>query len=468
MRKLIILLACFFCHWQLQAQGYELTFQLKQYTGGQIALAHYMGKSFYMADSAQIDAQGVAVMKNKEALQGGIYIVLLPGRQRYFEMLLDNKDQRFSISVDTTDLINKTVFKTSKENEIFQSYNKFLSKEVAGPDRQINALLAKHTTADSATARSMQVELGKKLQAFRNNVTTQYPKSLLSSIFKAMKDPEVPPAPAGADSTFAYRYYKSHYWDSVDLSDGRLVRTDIIEKKLNRYFSQLVSPDPDSIIVEADNIVAKTRKDKEMFKFVVWWLTYNYETSKYMGMDAVFVHMVEKYYVSGEAYWLKDEQLNKIISRAYSMAPNLIGQQAPPLEVKDSALKPISLYTTKAKYTVLVFWDPTCGHCKIEVPKLDSAFNASWKNKGVAMIGFKTEGTKDEWQSFIKEHKMKGWIHAWDPDAQSNYRRLYDVYSTPIVYLLDEKKKILAKRLGVEQLSDFLEKMETKERTVQK
>ncbi|PSL35652.1 redoxin domain-containing protein [Chitinophaga ginsengisoli] len=467
MRKLMILLACIFCHWQLQAQGYELTFQLKQYTGGQLSLAHYMGKSFYLADSAQINAQGVAVMRNKEALPGGIYIVLLPGRQRYFEMLLDNKDQQFSVSIDTTDLINKTVFKTSKENEIFQSYNKFLSKEIAPQDKALNAMLAKHTAADSAAAKSLQQELGKKLQNFRNGIVGGYPKSLLTSIFRAMKDPEVPTAPAG-DSTFAYRYYKSHYWDSVNLSDGRLVRTDIIEKKLSRYFTQLVPMEPDSIIMEADNLIAKTRKDKEMFKFVVWWLTYTAETSKYMGMDAVFVHLVEKYYVSGEAYWLKDDQLNKIISRAYSMAPNLIGQQAPPLEVKDSSMKAVSLYTTKAKYTILVFWDPTCGHCKIEVPKLDSAYNASWKNKGVAMIGFKTEGTKDEWQSFIKEHKLNGWIHAWDPDAQSNYRRLYDVYSTPVVYLLDEKKKILAKRLGVEQLSDFLEKLETKGGTVRK
>lgn len=464
----MILLVCILCHWQLQAQGYELTFQLKQYTGGQLALAHYMGKSFYMADSAQINAQGIAVMKNKEPLQGGIYIVLLPGRQRYFEMLLDNKDQHFSISVDTSDLINKTVFKTSRENEIFQSYNRFLQKEVAAPDKQINALLAKKTAADSATAKSMQADLGKKLQQFRNGVVAKYPQSLLTSIFRAMKEPEVPATPPGEDSTFGYRYYKAHYWDSVNLSDGRLVRTDIIEKKLNRYFTQLVALDPDSINMEADKLIAKTRADKEMFKFVVWWLTYTYETSKYMGMDAVFVHLVEKYYVSGEAYWLKDEQLNKIISRAYSMAPNLIGQQAPPLEVKDTSLKPVSLYTTKGKYTILVFWDPTCGHCKIEVPKIDSAYNASWKSKGVALIGFKTEGTKGEWQDFIKEHHLNGWTHAWDPDGQSNYRRLYDVYSTPVVYLLDEKKKILAKRLGVEQLNDFMEKMDTKSGTVRK
>jgi peroxiredoxin len=184
-----------------------------------------------------------------------------------------------------------------------------------------------------------------------------------------------------------------------------------------------------------------------------------------MGMDAVFVHLVEKYYVGGDAFWLNDEQLNKVITRAYSIAPNLIGQQAPPLEVKDSSMKPISLYTTKAKYTVLVFWDPTCGHCKIEIPRLDSAYQASWKNKGVKMIGFKTEGTRDEWRQFIKEHKLSGWIHAWDPDAQSNFRRLYDVYSTPVVYLLDEKKKIVAKRLGVEQLNEFIEKMDARSGT---
>jgi peroxiredoxin len=187
-----------------------------------------------------------------------------------------------------------------------------------------------------------------------------------------------------------------------------------------------------------------------------------------MGMDAVFVHLVEKYYVAGDAFWLNDEQLNKVISRAYSIAPNLIGQQAPPLEVKDSSLKPVSLYTTKAKYTVLVFWDPTCGHCKIEVPRLDSAYKASWKSKGVAMVGFKTEGTKEEWQNFIKQYKLNGWIHAWDPDAQSNFRRLYDVYSTPVVYLLDEKKKIVAKRLGVEQLNEFIDKMEARGGTAHK
>jgi peroxiredoxin len=462
MQRLIIILACLLAQLQLQAQGYQISVQLKQYKAGRIYLAHHMGANKYMSDSALLNEQGVAVLKGKETLPGGIYLVLLPGKQRYFEILLDRKQQQFSIIADTSDLIAKTVFKNSPENDLFFGYNKFLSQDI-GPIN--NQLEAKKAANDSAAVRTLETTLRKKLQDYRNDVVAKHPQSLLTSMFRALKEPEVPEKPAGEDSTFGYRYYKAHYWDNVDLTDDRLVYTPILEGKLKKYFTQLVPPHPDSVNIECDALIAKTRKNKEVFKYVVWWLTYNYETSQYMGMDAVFVHLVEKYYVAGDAFWLNDEQLNKVISRAYSIAPNLIGQQAPPLEVKDSAMKPISLYTTKAKYTILVFWDPTCGHCKIEIPRLDSAYKASWKNKGVTMIGFKTEGTRDEWRQFIKNYNLSGWIHAWDPDTQSNFRRLYDIYSTPVVYLLDEKKKIVAKRLGVEQLNEIIEKMEAKNGT---
>lgn len=460
MRKLLFIIAIFlYGHLQLQAQGYELTLHFKQYTGGKMFLAHYMGKGTYLADSAVIDAKGTAVLKGGEVLPGGIYLVVLPGKQRYFEMLLDKK-QVFSINdIDTTDLVGKLVYKTSPENDLFLGYNRFLAS-LAPQTMQIQQLRAARTAADSAKAKTVETEVNRKVQDFRYDFIAKHPESLLASILRAMKEPQVPPRPADADSSFAYRYFKTHYWDDVDLTDGRLVRTPILEGKLQKYFTQLVPLDPDSIKIECDQLLAKARKDKEMFKYTLWWLTYHYETSQYMGMDAVFVHLVEKYYVPGDAYWLSTDQLNKIISRAYAIAPNLIGQQAPPLEMQDSTARPLSLYSTKAKYTVLVFWDPTCGHCKTEIPRLDSAFKASWQRKGVVMLGVRTDGTREEWLQFIKRHQLDGWIHAWDPQSQSNYRRLYDVYSTPVVYLLDEKKKILAKRLGAEQLNGFLERLE--------
>jgi thiol-disulfide isomerase/thioredoxin len=462
MRKLFILLiTSILGASQSYAQGYQITVQLPNFKSGKFYLAHYMGKSTYLADSAEVSPAGVATLKGAEKLLPGIYLMVLPGKQHYIETLID-KQQTFSVSIDTTDLIKKTVYKNSPDNELFLSYNTFLGQQEALSRNIQQQLSAAKTAEDSAKVLPMQQELGKKIQEFRNTFIAEHPGTILSTIFLAMKEPEVPKEKPADDSLFAYHYFKGHYWDDVDLASDRLVRTPILEGKLNKYFDQLVPPVPDSIIAESDALLAKTRKSKEAFKFTLWWLTYHYETSPYMGMDAVFVHLVEKYYVSGDAFWLKEDQLNKIIDRAYSLAPNLIGKQAAPLDFKDITSKPRSLYTIPGKYTVLVFWDPTCGHCKTEIPRLDSAYKASWKNKGVTMIGIKTEGTKEEWLKFIQDHDLKGWVHGSEPQAASNFRRLYDVYSTPMIYLLDEKKKIVAKKLGVEQLQGFLDRNTTK------
>lgn len=457
MRKLLMLLmAVLFLRPALQAQGYHITVQVKPLKEGRLYLGHYMGKGTYLADSAMIGPDGTAVFQGKEKLLGGIYLVVMPDKRGYFEMLVD-KQQDFSVASDTSDLSAKATFRNSADNDLFSGYNHFLAANAP----EGNALAAQRATmktaADTVAWRTRQAAFTKKIQAYRDDVVAKHPQTLLASIFRVMQEPVVPPTPPGEDSTFPYRYYRAHFFDGTDFSDGRLVRTPVLEAKLQQYFQTLVPGYPDSINAACDEVIAKTRKDKEMFKFVLWWLTYNYESSQYMGMDAVFVYLVEKYYVPGDAYWLTDEQLNKIVARAYAIAPNLIGQRAAPLELKTPDNKAVSLYTTKSKYTVLVFWDPTCGHCKIEVPRLDSAYRASWQKMGVTLFGVKTDGTVDQWKEFIKDNKLSdAWVQAYDPENKTNYHHLYDVYSTPLVYLLDENKKILAKRLGVEQLDEFL------------
>jgi hypothetical protein len=39
----------------------------------------------------------------------------------------------------------------------------------------------------------------------------------------------------------------------------------------------------------------------------------------------------------------------------------------------------------------------------------------------------------------------------------TDFKNIYDIYSTPVMYILDENKKILAKRIGVEQVPDFFD-----------
>jgi peroxiredoxin len=233
------------------------------------------------------------------------------------------------------------------------------------------------------------------------------------------------------------------------------------------YFRNIVPQAPDSIIKESDYLLLLARSSPEMYKFLLNWLTDEYINPKYMGQDAVFVHLFEKYHSKGVSNWLNEKQLTTISNRAYMLMSNLIGEQAADLQMTDAKGNNTSLYNIKSAYTVVVFWDPTCGHCRVQVPRLDSIYNAKWKNEGVKMYGVLTE-TKDlqQWKDFIKENKMENWINVYETEGQRkmieqakapSYKQLYDVIQTPTIYLLDKDKKIIAKKLTMEQMDDVLD-----------
>jgi peroxiredoxin len=228
--------------------------------------------------------------------------------------------------------------------------------------------------------------------------------------------------------------------------------------------NKLVLPIPDSVIKEGDALLAKARGTKEVFKYTLWWLTHNAESSKIMGMDVVFVHLVENYYMKGDATWLSREELNKYFERASKIAPNLIGNVAPEIVMEDLNKVKYSLSGVKAKYTLLIFWDPTCGHCTKEIPAVDSVLKSALKNKDIKVFAVKTEGPENKWTEFIEKNSLKKWLHVYDPERKSNYRSTYDVYSTPVIYVLDEKKIIKAKRIDHTNLVSVFEMLEAKEK----
>ncbi len=80
----------------------------------------------------------------------------------------------------------------------------------------------------------------------------------------------------------------------------------------------------------------------------------------------------------------------------------------------------------------------------------------------------KTVKKRDKWLNFIQERKLYDWINVYDLYHLSKYRDLYDISSTPVIYLLDEKKEIIAKRIGHDNIKDFIHFLEKKEKQTKK
>jgi protein-disulfide isomerase len=186
-----------------------------------------------------------------------------------------------------------------------------------------------------------------------------------------------------------------------------------------------------------------------------------------MWDDKVFVHLFEKYFSQKNYPWLPEKGKKTIFDRAYSLMANLFGTQAAQIELPDSAGKIKSLFSLTDSFTVIVFWDPTCGHCKETLPRIDSIYRAKWKSLHVKIyaIGKETDGTKADWLKFINDKHIEEWVHVYNSKAENDsrvnnnipsYYQLYDVQSVPTIYLLDKEKRIIAKKLPFEQVDEVL------------
>lgn len=450
--------------------GYQIKVTLKPYNKGYLYLGHHFGSRQYIIDSAAINANSEAIFTGKEKLFGGVYMVIFPQKNGWFEMLID-KQQHFSVSADTTDIIGKTVFVNSSDNAQFQEYQKMAQEKGKTVAALQNRLKENPGSPDSTKWKTQMTALNNEMQNYREAFMKAHPNHLLTAIFHTLQEPQVPEAaqhPGGEyDSLFAYQYYKQHYWDGVSFTDERLIRTPVFEPKLQRYFNNVLQQQPDTLSKAADKILDASESNKEMFKFLLSTLTEKYINPAYMGQDAVFVNLFERYYAPGKAdYWMSEKYRKAVFDRAYSVMANLIGETAADLNMVDSSGKPTPLYSIKAPYVVICFWDPTCGHCQKEVPQLDSLYQYKWKEQGVRVYGVMTDGGKEAWLKFIREHNLKGWTHVYqlpkvrEAEYASNkpgYKQLYDVYQTPVLYLLDKDKKIIAKKLNHEQLDELLQ-----------
>ncbi|MES2559596.1 MAG: redoxin domain-containing protein [Bacteroidota bacterium] len=448
--------------------GYNITIKIAGLSKQKVLLGYYYGDKQYVRDSGYTDATGKINFKSKDAIEGGIYLLANEQKALLFDFVLCEPE--FTLETDTNDLIGNMVVKTSPENTAFFNYSKFTSK--AGREAYKLEEKIKEATElkDTASVNRYKAELRKIEQSvndYRRKAMAETPEMLIAKIFRMMQEITVPDPPklpgGGIDSMFQYNYYREHYFDNFDMGDDRIVRTPIFHPRLQNYILKVTPQIPDSISRAADFVISKA-KSKEVSKWCIYWITNYYETSQYMGMDAVFVHMALKYYNDkAVTYWVDETLRYKIVDRAKTLEYNILGKKAANLTLPDTAGNYQSLYNLKADYTVVVFWDATCGRCKEEMPRLLELYNEQNKtvkakaNKKIDVYAVSLTVEPKVWKDYIRANKIP-WTNVHDPNHESNFRKLYDVYSTPVVYLLGKEKKIIAKRLSIEQVKEFIEK----------
>ncbi len=434
---------------------YRIEGQIKGLAGGECILANnYITGSLYAKDTATVDANGKLVIEGPKPLPQGIYELILPSRKVRVSFLI-SKEQNFSFSLDTLDVLGTIKIKGSPDSELFYEFQQAMKNYEADAKKIQDA---KPTDAD------------KKIKAIQDKRKAYYDKfmkdnqdRMVAVFFKAVAEPEVPPAPklpnGKTDSVWAFNYYKNHFWDNYNFADERLIRTPFLNSKMERYMRDLTVQTEDSIMKSANFMIKKAidGKQPEMIFTTIMFVAREYENAKIIGTEGVFVQIAEKYILTG-ILPLSDTSSKKAYrDRVAILKPLLTGKVIPDLGVQWDRGNFVNIHDLRADYNVVFFYSPSCGHCKESAPKL-KAFQDKYKDKGVSVMTIATEGNEEDWRKFIKEYKWESLVNGFGGVVTRTieYRKDYDVLSTPTVYIIDKTHKIIARKLGIEDLEPYL------------
>jgi len=478
----------------------KITFKVIDQPDTTVHLVKYQGSKLYYADTAEIKKGIVEFDGSKQ--KAGLIGLLLPG-EKLIEAIYDGKD--VDIETSGENYVANMKVKKSDENKLFNEYVRFVSDK-RGTAQKIHKQMEEIGDKENDSYKKLESELqaiNSEVETFQKEFIAQHSDKLVAQMMRATMDIPLPEPPKDengniTDSNFVYHYFRDHYFDNIDFSNDALVNTPIFGNKIEFYFSnRMLIQHQDTILKYAYQLIDnKMTPTSKAFEYVVSYVASTFGKSNQMGMDKVYIMMLDKYYCSknkqgkSPAYWMTEEKLKEACEKVDVQKTLVLGAKAPNIILPDTLdrawdkLNWINMYKLDAEYTVLYFWEHTCGFCKKITPKLAELYDKKLKDRNIEVyaVGKASGESYKKWKEYIVENNLKfinvavtetalkkgledasQIIPRFTTVESMNVNSTYDIFSTPRIFLLDKDKKIIAKQISVSQLEEMLDRFQGKE-----
>lgn len=423
---------------------------------GALLIGQFMEQQF-RADSSYVDGNAVVFKNNQPYNPGHYYAYFTDGTS--VQMLVD-EDQTFTLKTRKGDLTNSMVVSGSETNDLLYQALKFEQSQAPEFQRLGSELRQTQRGSDAYEAlQKARRDLVSTRQAHLNQLFDANPNSLFTAFKRAGQNPQLKEIrmPNGMmDEEAQVMAFRNEFWDGVNFSDDRLLRTPVIFNKLKRYITELTPQNANAIKESADKLLSKVLDKPEFYKFFANWITLQYEPGKSTVMDAeaIHVHMIQNYFTRERAFWSDSMVIYGLQDRADQMAHSLVGQKGPDITVPGIDGTPKRLYDLKKPYIVVFMYNPECDHCIEQTPKLLAAYQQLQSEIDVYAIALDTDANK--WKGFVQSYGLGNFTNVFDPSNRSIFKTYY-VDNTPELYLLGPDRTIVAKNLKAEQLPQALQ-----------
>lgn len=456
-------LIIFFIPYVFSQQGYHISFTVNNLQDTVCYLVEYTGDKTYLVDTACV-RDGSFVFEGNGSLDKGMYMVAGQSKNKYLDFMVSYAT-RFRIETDTLQWLDHINVRGSKENQLFFDYVAYLGRQRKLVDSlgflmRVDSVNENNKADIQETIRSID----KEVVLHQKKLIDSYRDTFFGTFLLASMEPDMSEIlnkqSDTSDRMYLLREYRDHYWDHFDLTDARLLHTPLFHPRMEKYMDDLIYPVPDSISRAITTILERVSPSQKVYEYLIWYFTQKYERSKIMGYDAVFVYIANAYFKTGKAAFINESIRQNVIRRSEALEPLLIGKAAPLMILLDTNDIPVSLYAVEHKYTVLYFWDTDCSFCQKETPVLKQFYEEYRGIYDMEIYAVCIDTSMTEWKSYIRKNGLE-WINvngylSLTPD----FHDLYDVHSSPVIYLLDRNKYIIGKNILTEGIQEIIGRKE--------
>jgi hypothetical protein len=237
--------------------------------------------------------------------------------------------------------------------------------------------------------------------------------------------------------------------------------TPVVKQVITEYLSYYPLQ-ADSIVKGVDSIMLKMDCKGKAYPYVFDQLSKILNNRDIQNNTDGYSYFINKYVKDNKCKFLDPKSEKQLLDNLEKVKKISSQDTAINITLKDTAGIERNLHDFGKNYdfTLITFFDPTCEHCKVELPKMDSTIQLL-EQQLVLKIGKFTVcndmGTQpDNWKAFINEFKLSSNYMHVSLGANNEIRNAYDAYTNPLFYLIDKQGKFVSKKLSTNTLRRIL------------
>ncbi|RLD65743.1 MAG: hypothetical protein DRI84_06175 [Bacteroidetes bacterium] len=426
-------------------------YRLDNYSGSRAVLYAMRGSQTIPLDTARVQLNAF-VFSNIERYPVGMYRIQFDDTL-FTEVIFNNED--VVIEADARSILSTMVVKRSDENILLFNYWRYAIKvrdSIATVGFQKDKMYKTgRYSKQQMEAYDLKIDqLNDNLYNYIEDRAVQYPdlfvpvvlrSYLIPSYKRYLKDQDNEPYPSEK------LYYLYHFFDNIDFSDARLLNTRIVYTAISDYMSTFAKPAKTSVYRDIiDRVMNLAKSNEAVYQYCMNLFIQAYENTIW---EEVFVYIIDNYYLKSYSY--NKYQADYYRKKVETIKSLRIGKKMPNVVLPDTSRNELSLYSVKTKAKMLLIYSSDCSHCREIMPDLQEIYEA-YHSSGFEIYAIAIDDSLNMWMGEIRKEKYE-WISVSDlKGLLSPVLDEYNVWMTPMMFMLDKNNIIVNKPRGVEDI----------------